>query len=59
MEGRLVSAFDSVFGTETEVALSSIERSVAASRARMDADEARMIRQIEAFLAHPSHGDGQ
>ncbi len=50
-----MTAFDSIFGTETEVALSAIERSVAASRKRMDEDEQRLVRELEAFLAHPSH----
>lgn len=51
-----MSAFDSVFGTAEEVALSSIELAVARSRTRMDEDEARLVRELEAYVAHPSHG---
>ena len=37
-----MSGFDSIWGTEQEVAESMIDRHVAAVRARMDADEDRM-----------------
>lgn len=51
-----MTAFDSIWGTDREIAESMIARHVAASRKRMDDDEARLIAEVEAYVAHPSQG---